>query len=554
MLLLSLTLTSSGCASGTHIRNAGASTYDLGRAPEEVGQVQSSAKATRFQKANFGLVKLEPPVAEAGIGEAHVEVAKIQKKEPKSQTAKPIVNVGYLEEEAGGRSNATKIDIGAFDDSELDENQSKQKGMGCIREADDVDGVTGVVLDGVVAQSQPLALDRNFAPTIWTGVSIDEVRALAYEYHPVIARAQAKLDALRGRYLQKGLPNNPMVGINADDVNEGGRPGRWGVQFGRKVVRGGKRQSDQAIVCAEMEVATEELKVAQRKLDTDITTRFYDCMVAQEQLAMAERMRSLATRATELSRKLYAAEEVARSAVLQAELELEKAHVAAKRIENRHLWAKRQLAALLGREEIPTENVGGSIDEVSLNASFEATYDRLLKHSPELSVLFAEIERARRVASRQRLETVTDLTWQTTIQYDTVDDNLIGGFQLTWKIPSLNQNQGAIYEAERNVAVGQHTAEIKALDIRQRLSRQWQQYVDAQLQVDAFRNIILPKSQETLEILMKGYATGETELLEVLMVQRTFFQTQVAYLENVRSLSRQNARIHGMLLSDSLSQ
>jgi len=53
---------------------------------------------------------------------------------------------------------------------------------------------------------------------------------------------------------------------------------------------------------------------------------------------------------------------------------------------------------------------------------------------------------------------------------------------------------------------------------------------------------------------MKGYAAGETELLEVLMAQRTFFQTQVAYLENVRSLSRQNARIQGMLLGDSLSQ
>ena len=79
-------------------------------------------------------------------------------------------------------------------------------------------------------------------------------------------------------------------------------------------------------------------------------------------------------------------------------------------------------------------------------------------------------------------------------------------------------------------------------------------YVDAQLQVDAFRDSILPKSQQSLDLLMKGYSVGETELLEVLVAQRTFFQTQVAYLENVRSLSRQNAKIQGMLLGDSLSQ
>ena len=64
----------------------------------------------------------------------------------------------------------------------------------------------------------------------------------------------------------------------------------------------------------------------------------------------------------------------------------------------------------------------------------------------------------------------------------------------------------------------------------------------------------MPKSQQSLDLLMKGYSVGETELLEVLVAQRTFFQTQVAYLENVRSLSRQNAKIQGMLLGDSLSQ
>ena len=269
---------------------------------------------------------------------------------------------------------------------------------------------------------------------------------------------------------------------------------------------------------------------------------------------MARRMQALANRATELSRILFAAQEVTRSAVLQSELELEKANVTTKRLENRHLWAKRQLAALLGQEELPTENVGGSIEQVSLEHDFEATYDRLLKHSPELSVLLTDIERSRRVASRQRLETLPDITWQTTLQYDTTEKNVIGGFQATWQIPTLNQNQGAIYEAERNVIVGQHTADIKALDLRQRLSEQWQVYVDAQLQVDAFRDSILPKSQQSLDLLMKGYSVGETELLEVLVAQRTFFQTQVAYLENVRSLSRQNAKIGGMLLGDSLSQ
>ena len=538
LLMLSLTLACSGCATGTY------------RARTGVRSENAQSLVSANQAASFGLL------SHSAVTAGSRSVPSQQNRslaDVKTAREKTILSVGYLEEDDQERSSGeSKIDFSALEDAEstsdsVDDICCSNENVSDVEESGEDSG-------SELSSPSALPFENDFAPTAWTGITIDQVRQMAYEYHPVTARAQAKLDALRGRYLQKGLPNNPRIGVNADDVNEDGRGGRWGVQFGRQVVRRGKRQTDQAIVCAEIEIATEELKLAQQRLDTDIATRFYDCMVAQEQVAMAQRMQALANRATELSRKLFAAQEVARSAVLQSELELEKANVTTKRLENRHLWAKRQLAALLGQEELPTANVGGSIVDVSLEHDFEATYDRLLKHSPELSVLFADIERSRRVASRQRLETLSDITWQTTVQYDTTENNVIGGFQATWKIPTLNQNQGAIYEAERNIAVGKHAADIKALDIRQRLSAQWQLYVDAKLQVDAFRDSILPKSQQTLEILMKGYAVGETELLEVLMAQRTFFQTQVAYLENVRSLSRQNARIQGMLLGDSLSQ
>jgi len=538
LLLLSLTLVCSGCATGTFKTKPDTTAVvqnQVAQDPLSPPRAQESQSTPAVQATTFGL--LSHSATEDDSVKTSRRVPQRGGTEPNTKT---ILSVGYQKDDSDLASGGEKIDFGSMEDAQSHSDSSQSV---CCSDS-----------DAELSPPPALPFENEFEPTVWTGVTIDQVRAMAYEYHPVTARAQAKLDALRARYLQKGLPNNPRIGLNADDVNEGGNAGRWGVQFGRKVVRGGKRESDQAIVCAEIEIATEELKLVQQRLDTDIALRFYDCMVAQEQIAMAERMQALASRATDLSRKLYAAQEVTRSSVLQAELELEKATVTTKRLANRHLWSKQQLAALVGQEELPTLNVGGSIDDVSLEQDFEATYDRLLKHSPELSVLFADIERSRRVASRERLETTTDLTWQTIVQYDTVEDRLIGGFQMTWQIPVFNQNQGAIQEAEHNVAAGQHAADVKALNIRQRLSKEWQQYLDAQLQVDAFRDSILPKSQQALEILMKGYEVGETELLEVLMAQRTFFQTQVTYLENVRLLSRQNARIQGMLLGESLSQ
>ena len=392
----------------------------------------------------------------------------------------------------------------------------------------------------------------RYKPTDWNGVSLEEILQLAFQCHPTIAKAQARVDALGGRHLQKGLPNNPSIGLAGSEINENGKFGRVGAFVGRTVVRNGKLQSDQAIVSAEIETARKELESAQQRLSTDIEQHFYDVLVAQEQVHMARRLTKVADRAVEVSKELYAAQEVAKTAVLQAELELERANVSVQRLLNRHVASKRKLAALIGEESLPTMNVAGRVDQVEDLDGFESSFDQLIENSPSLAALFTDIERARRVASRQRLEIVSDLKWQTTLQYDTVKDNVIGSFQVTWQIPVLNQNQGAVYEAEREVMVAQQTANTKVLQLRQQLAMEYEQYIDAQLQRDAFEKSILPKSELTLELLLKGYAAGESELLAVLMSQRTFFQTHVAWLENVRTLRRQHAKIRGLLLSDSL--
>jgi len=129
----------------------------------------------------------------------------------------------------------------------------------------------------------------------------------------------------------------------------------------------------------------------------------------------------------------------------------------------------------------------------------------------------------------------------------------VGGFQVGWEIPKFDRNEGAIYQSSQRIVAAERRMETKALDLRRRLAEAYERYLDAQIQVDAYENEILPIATETVELLMLGYRAGETEVLELLVSQRALFQTNLAYLQNLRTLWQQTAAIEGLLLDDGLS-
>ena len=385
------------------------------------------------------------------------------------------------------------------------------------------------------------------------GVTIEEVEAAALANNPAIAEAAARLQSLQGKLTQAGLLPNPVAGVRGSDIFEEGGSGRYGIYFGREVIRGNKLQFSQSVVCAEAKVLEQRLTTMQLRLMTDVHQRFYETLIAQEKVVLAQKLVEISTNALEVSNRLIEAEEVARTAVLQSKLELQNAKMLQRRATNEQLAARRKLAGLIDADELRTLNVAGNAADIYELNEFESWYDEIVNNSPEIAALFADVQRERRQLDRARVEVIPNVTWQTTLDYDTVSDNIIGGFQIGMPIPVWNQNQGAIYQAEQNVVAAQRKAEKKALDIRQRLATAYERYLDAKLQVDAYQSEIIPNASETMALFLEGYKQGETDVLQLLTAQRTYFQTNLLYLESLKELWQQSVHIRGMLLSDSLA-
>ena len=267
---------------------------------------------------------------------------------------------------------------------------------------------------------------------------------------------------------------------------------------------------------------------------------------------MTEELVMISKNAVEVSKQLFEAREAAKTSVLQSELELQNALVVNRQAENQLLGARRKLAGLLGESDLSLENVDGNARDILELEDFEQSYEDLVNTSPEVALLFAEVEQKRRQLARQCVEAVPNVTWQTTLQYGTATEDLVAGFQIGMPIPTVDRNQGAIYQARYDIVAAERRTEKKVLDLRQQLATAYESYLDARLQVDAYESGILPRAKETLDLVTQGYQQGEIDFLQLLTAQRTYSQINLTYLEQLQLAWRQNVEIKGMLLSGSL--
>lgn len=82
----------------------------------------------------------------------------------------------------------------------------------------------------------------------------------------------------------------------------------------------------------------------------------------------------------------------------------------------------------------------------------------------------------------------------------------------------------------------------------------FQRYAIARDQVQDYSKPdgILASSKKTLELVRGGYQAGEFGYLDMLTAQRTFAQTNLAYIEAIGELWAAIVEIEGLLLKDSL--
>ena len=336
------------------------------------------------------------------------------------------------------------------------------------------------------------------------------------------------------------------------EIGNEGRAGQQGSFIGQEVVTAGKLHWNRAVASqgvrqAEYAWATQRFRVL-----TDVRRGFYDVLVAQRTVELAEQLVAVGERGVKTTEDLMKAKEVARVDVLQSRIEADSARILLEKARNRYTAAWRNLAAVVGDPALSPTPLAGRLEDGMVRFTWEETLNRLLTESPQLAGARAGVARAEAALSRECAGRIPNVDLQAGVQYDNATRDTFASVQVGVPIPIYNRNQGNIARAQAELTAARHEVQRVRLALEQRLAAVFEQYATAHQGVEKYNHDILPNAEESLKLVSAGYRQGEFSYLVLLTAQRTYFQTHVAYLDALRDLRVATATLEGNLLSDSL--
>lgn len=386
------------------------------------------------------------------------------------------------------------------------------------------------------------------------GVTLAELENLAQQCNPTLVQAAARARAVEGEACQAGLCPNPVAGYRATEIGNEGRAGQQGGFVSQEIVTAGKRQLSREVALQGVQQARWEYEAQRRRVLTDVRRGYFDVLVAQRTVDLAQQLVHLGQESVITAEKLMQAKEVARFDVLQARIEADSARVVAERARNRYQAAWRSLAAVVGNPDMPIAQLAGDVQEGLGPLTWEDGLARLLAESPVLAAARMGVCRAQTALARECAGRTPNFEIETGVQYDNASGYTFADVQIGMPIPMFNRNQGNIIKAQAELSAAQQNVRRVELELQQRLAVAFEQYANARFQVEKYSHDIAPNAKASLDLVTAGYQQGEFNYLTLLTAQRTFFQTNVAYLEALRELRFATATIDGNLLADSLQE
>ncbi|WP_231943636.1 TolC family protein [Aeoliella mucimassa] len=381
-------------------------------------------------------------------------------------------------------------------------------------------------------------------------LTLEEAESIAIASHPAIAEQQAMIRAARGECLQVGLAPNPTAGYTASEVGNEGNAGQQGLYVGQQFIRGNKLQLNRQVASQQVHVLEQQLTAEMLRVRTRVRIALYKVLLTQRQVDLTTGLVDVSKQAAKTVSDLFDAKEARRLDVLQAQIESDRILVKLRQAEANRDAAWRELAVAMGQPTTARRDVQADLESLGWAYDWDTSRQMLLEGSPELAALMMDVERARAAVARACAEPISDVSAQVSVQYDDSTEDTVTGIQVGMPIPIWNRNQGGIAKARNELTAAQRRLEAYELQLTSQLAEKLRQYSAAKAQADAYRGGILQRAEENLSLTRESYQAGESNYLELLTVQRTYFESNLDYLGSLGEVNRSVQLLNGFLLGE----
>lgn len=364
-------------------------------------------------------------------------------------------------------------------------------------------------------------LDGALGARVGDGVDELEAVLLSLVRHPDMEVARARRAGVEGGLRGARLYPNPVLQLGAEEVEPGADLSGAELTFllQQQVLTAGRypkrvRAAQQALDAADWNYF--EAGVA---LAAEARGAFLRVLAAQEMVRLAEEQVALAGELVSIvSRRLVA------GATTRAELLRAESFQATVETSLQRAWAVRGVnnAELRGLVPgLPAEAVWvGELPEAGPQPATWGVELEVARSSPQLRRLEAAREAARAQVEVARTGRHPNVTVGVGVRRNRAVDDTSYMANLSLPLPTSNRNQGGIAQASAKVA--EVSAELASAGLRVRAQARGLMVTLEKLREQAltYRNVVVPKAREALELSHLGFQRGKFAYLNVLDAQR----------------------------------
>lgn len=328
------------------------------------------------------------------------------------------------------------------------------------------------------------------APTLAPGpegrpLTLDDLQRLGMQHSPAIKKARAAVDAAVGAVKDASSYPNPTLGMENDTVTTGpaGYVGFWVQQL---IKTGGKVKLKEASALMDLRNAEVALRRAETDLIYAIRTSYFQVLVARENARINQALAEFAENIYRVQVNLGVRNFAAAYEPLQLRPLVYQARFNLLQARNAELAYWRQLAAALGRPEMPPTELAGKVDMPIPDFDYNHVLGHVLTWHTDVLTSENSIRQGQYNLALEKVTPIPDIDCRVIVQrdYSTPPFNLISpSFQAGFQLPVWNQNQGRIYQMRANLAQAVANLDLTRNNLLSTLADAMNRYETSRMQV-----------------------------------------------------------------------
>ena len=393
-------------------------------------------------------------------------------------------------------------------------------------------------------------------------LTIKEAAAKALLQNPTLSAFSLEKRVKEAQTLQAGLRPNPHLEIEVNDAAGSGDFTGFDhsaitVQLGQLIELGGKRAA--RVNASRVSEKLADWDYDGRRLDvlTEVNKAFIEVLKAQHKVSLSEDLIKLGKQFYDAVSERVKTGKVAPIQKIKAGVVLSTFKLETKKTKMMLEQYRRKLSSTWGSTEPDFLSVVGNLFEVSPVPPIEMLNQKI-PETPYLKRWKTVEDKRKAILELEQSKRTPDITLKGGYRRleQTSDDAITFGISVPLKF--FNRNQGAISEAQNNLAKTKEERRAAEIILKKNFLEAHQSLVFAHSQASALHSETIPAAQKSFDGINEGYRFGKFGFLDVLDSQRTLFQTKKQYLDALAdyhiALIEVNRMTNGLIYADIISE